>query len=192
MQHINKIQHIISDTDKNYAAYYDVIPGLIAENNFQNGIEIGVFAGGHALKMLEKGVFLLGIDPYKEFSPGMPAMDSQQDYDLMHDMVMSRLENKNFDSKGFYVHYRMTSDQAFEKIKNYEFDFVFIDGLHTYDQLKKDLENYSTLIRKGGVIACHDYNHPFFPDLTTCIDEFVAKHNKQLVIGPMHLVYFYW
>jgi predicted O-methyltransferase YrrM len=35
-------------------------------------------------------------------------------------------------------------------------DFLFIDGDHTYDGVRKDFENYSLLVRKGGMIALHD------------------------------------
>jgi hypothetical protein len=34
--------------------------------------------------------------------------------------------------------------------------FLFIDGDHTYEGVKKDFEMYSPLIRKGGFIAFHD------------------------------------
>jgi predicted O-methyltransferase YrrM len=36
------------------------------------------------------------------------------------------------------------------------FDFVFIDGDHTYDGTQQDWEWYSPLVRKGGVVAFHD------------------------------------
>ena len=35
-------------------------------------------------------------------------------------------------------------------------DFLFIDGDHTYEGVKKDFEMYSPLVRKGGMIAFHD------------------------------------
>ncbi len=40
-------------------------------------------------------------------------------------------------------------------------DFLFIDGDHTYEGVKKDFEMYSSLVRKGGAIAFHDIaKHP--------------------------------
>ena len=40
-------------------------------------------------------------------------------------------------------------------------DFLFIDGDHTYEGVKRDFEMYSPLVRKGGVIAFHDIvEHP--------------------------------
>jgi hypothetical protein len=37
------------------------------------------------------------------------------------------------------------------------FDFVYIDGMHTYDQVKKDIKNYLPFLREGGFIGGHDY-----------------------------------
>lgn len=35
-------------------------------------------------------------------------------------------------------------------------DFLFIDGDHTYEGVKKDFEMYSSLVKKNGIIALHD------------------------------------
>jgi predicted O-methyltransferase YrrM len=40
-------------------------------------------------------------------------------------------------------------------------DFLFIDGDHTYEGVKKDFEMYSPFVREGGLIAFHDIvEHP--------------------------------
>ena len=41
-------------------------------------------------------------------------------------------------------------------LKGVKLDFLFIDGDHTYEGVKKDFEMYSPLVRKGGLIAFHD------------------------------------
>jgi len=178
-----EIINIIADTDTNYAPYYDVLPDLINQRGYTSGIEIGVFCGGHAEKILATGCNLIGIDPYKNYEPGMPLMDNQDDWDVLHEIVMLRLKYDN------YMHHRYDSNKSYELLKNAQFDFVFIDGLHTYEQLTTDLDNYEKSIKTGGVIACHDYNHPTFPDLTTAIDEFAAKHNAKVIVCPLHLIY---
>jgi cephalosporin hydroxylase len=35
-------------------------------------------------------------------------------------------------------------------------DFMFIDGDHSYDGVKRDFEMYSPLVRPGGLVAFHD------------------------------------
>lgn len=45
-----------------------------------------------------------------------------------------------------------------EKIKDEAYDAVFIDGNHSYEYVKKDLENYWSKVKTGGIIALHDAN----------------------------------
>jgi predicted O-methyltransferase YrrM len=40
-------------------------------------------------------------------------------------------------------------------------DYLFIDGDHTYEGVKRDFELYAPLVRRGGIIAFHDIaEHP--------------------------------
>ena len=50
---------------------------------------------------------------------------------------------------------RETSDNFFEKNKDM-FDIVFIDGLHIYEQVKKDILNSIKYLNDEGVILIHD------------------------------------
>jgi len=50
---------------------------------------------------------------------------------------------------------RATSDLFF-KNNNENFDCVFIDGLHEYYQVKKDIENSLKFLNEGGIILLHD------------------------------------
>jgi hypothetical protein len=50
---------------------------------------------------------------------------------------------------------RMTSDQFF--IENIEkFDLIFIDGLHVYEQVTKDIFNSIKVLKENGIILVHD------------------------------------
>ena len=50
---------------------------------------------------------------------------------------------------------RDTSDNFFKK-NNTKFDIIFIDGLHEYDQVKKDINNSLIFLNDNGVIFLHD------------------------------------
>ena len=50
---------------------------------------------------------------------------------------------------------RETSDNFFEKNKDM-FDIIFIDGLHIYEQVKKDILNSIRYLNDEGVILIHD------------------------------------
>tara|TARA_B100000787_G_scaffold168899_1_gene158662 strand:+ start:1272 stop:1988 length:717 start_codon:yes stop_codon:yes gene_type:complete len=50
---------------------------------------------------------------------------------------------------------RKTSDQFFKNNKD-TFDCIFIDGLHYYSQVKKDIENSLKILNPNGIILLHD------------------------------------
>ena len=51
--------------------------------------------------------------------------------------------------------HRMTSDDFFKQNKS-TFDLIFIDGLHVYEQVLKDIENSLKVLNENGVILIHD------------------------------------
>ncbi len=50
---------------------------------------------------------------------------------------------------------KMTSDEFFKSNKT-KFDVVFIDGLHTYEQVRRDVINAIRFLNPGGWIGLHD------------------------------------
>jgi len=65
--------------------------------------------------------------------------------------------------------HRMTS-YAFFAGNDQTFDVVFIDGLHVYDQVRRDVVNALDVVRPGGWIALHD----MFPR------DWIEEHTPQI------------
>jgi len=63
-------------------------------------------------------------------------------------------------------HYRtMFGGNSFDRAKEFEdgsIDMVFIDANHTYEYVTRDIAAYLPKMKKGGIMAGHDYNehHP--------------------------------
>jgi hypothetical protein len=192
---IDKVKEVQRTTDINFSPYYNELPKLINERGYKSGIELGLFAGGLSKRILDTTniELMIGVDPYLEYAPdqiGMGTISTQEEFDIMCELAVSRLDPKRFEFL------RMTTDRAFYTYlqtkyiaENAQYDFVFFDALHTAEQLTKDIANYVPLIRQGGVAAFHDWNHPTFPDLTPVINNFAASHGVDLVIGPLHFVH---
>lgn len=51
--------------------------------------------------------------------------------------------------------FHLTSDQYFQ-ICSEKFDVIFIDGLHEFDQVYRDITNSLKVLNPGGYIVCHD------------------------------------
>jgi hypothetical protein len=55
------------------------------------------------------------------------------------------------------VTFSLTSDEFFKQ-NTENFDVIFIDGLHSSEQVYKDIINSLNILTKEGVIICHDMN----------------------------------
>lgn len=60
------------------------------------------------------------------------------------------------DAIGGPAMYVMTSDDFFATYTGEKFDIVFIDGLHTAEQVQKDIKNSLDKLSKNGTIVVHD------------------------------------
>jgi predicted O-methyltransferase YrrM len=68
---------------------------------------------------------------------------------------ISRRNQKIFIIRG-NSHEEIILNKVKNILKNKKLDFLFIDGDHSYEGVKRDFEIYGPLVRKGGIIAFHD------------------------------------
>lgn len=94
------------------------------------------------------------------------------------------------DAKGRSTHYfETTSDAFFENeaafLDEHPVDVALIDGLHTYEQVVRDVEYTVRHLKDDGVIFLHDCNPPFelAGRRAESWDEFIAGQKGPLVIG---------
>jgi len=57
-------------------------------------------------------------------------------------------------------------------------DLVFIDGDHTYQQVKKDIQMWLPHIVEGGIICGHDYGWEKWPGVKQAFDEEMAEFER--------------
>lgn len=108
-----------------------IIQKLIDKFNFKTYLEIGVERGLNFLQI--RCLVKYGVDP------------------------VCMIPNLDRYEKFFY---KMTSDEFFanppEEIVRDGLDIVFIDGLHTYEQSLRDVENALRFLKSEGFIVMHD------------------------------------
>ena len=141
------------------------------------GAEIGVAAGVHAediMTMLNMKKLYL-IDPYE---PYVEVGRLHTDY--LADKQKAALRLKRFGEKVEFIY--QGSDGAATLIPN-GLDFVYIDGNHTYEYVKSDIETYYPKITDHGVLSGHDFGRAYNGDVVRAVVEFVSKHNLKLEIG---------
>lgn len=117
-----------------------------------NIMEIGTARGG-TLFLLSKAIknpFIVSLDlPGGNFGGGYPFWNAS--------LYKSFVKNKN---SIHLVRADSHNPETLQKIKDIlgerKIDFLFIDGDHTYEGVKKDFQSYKSLVKKGGFIALHD------------------------------------
>jgi len=139
------------------------------------GIEIGVANGFHARNILERlDVSLLYlIDPYKEYIDNNNVF-SQLALTAAKANAVNVLSN--YINKIEWLYAR--SENVHTNFDDKSIDFVYIDGDHSYNNIKKDIELYYSKVKIGGLIGGHDYTKlqygikqaviEFFPSSDIC------------------------
>jgi len=125
---------IIEDEKFSNIHYFRVLRLLHEHVDYEEYLEIGVFKG-KSLKLSKNKV--TGVDP--DFK-----IESLDNWEKINELTL----------------YPKTSDDYFEHLKVHKikphFGFAFIDGLHTFDQVLKDMYNIIPHMDKNGVLAFHD------------------------------------
>jgi hypothetical protein len=75
------------------------------------------------------------------------------------------------------------SQPVVEKASQKIYDYIFIDGDHSFHGIKKDCEIYIPLLAEGGVVVIDDYDHSAWPDVTQYVDEYLMQLGDLEYIG---------
>ncbi len=65
----------------------------------------------------------------------------------------------------------MSSVDAARNFKDSSVGFVFIDADHRYESVSADIKAWMPKVKKGGILAGHDYRTRSWPDVTRAVDE---------------------
>jgi hypothetical protein len=153
--------------------------------------EIGVHLGDFSEKILRvvepKKLHL--IDPwkyetettYKTSLYGGHKGGDQQNMDRRYEQVVARFRTQL--DQGRVVFHRAYSSDAAPDFADGELDWVYIDGNHLYEFVKKDLELYGPKVKPGGFITGDDYDYSGWwqGGVKRAVDELVASGAVKLV-----------
>ena len=128
----------------------------------ENGVivEIGSWTGGSAVAMSEgirkkwSRALLHCVDPFDvDYFRAVPGLrDALLKYKESPLEIFKR-------RMAFYPYtlLRMTSKDAVNQFADASVDFIFIDGNHTYEYVKQDIELWWPKVKCGGMMSGHDY-----------------------------------
>lgn len=106
-----------------------------------------------------------------------------------HGTFLQNSEEKNFDynisvcqnSNKIKVH-KVTSDIFFQMINNQTYNFIYIDGCHEPDFIKRDMENAFRVLEKNGIMWMDDYCGGDGSQIRNAMDTVLEKYSGQFVL----------
>lgn len=142
------------------------------------GVEIGTSKGCHAFDILYHLDIktLYCIDPYVEYNDRLKINQHPVDYNFDMFKYIANEALSCFKDKYKFIY--KTSDDAIDEIPN-NLDFVYIDGNHSYEQVKRDIDTYYNKVKMGGIIGGHDFGLNF-PGVIKAVLAFIIDNKIKL------------
>lgn len=157
---------------------------LFASMGYQQGAEIGVWAGefSEVICQANPGLHLTCVDPWQEYKKYNEKKNNQRRMEIAYSEACARLAS-------FHTTVlRMTSLQAADQIPDGSLDFVYIDANHQEPFISQDLAAWVPKVRRGGIVAGHDYHtnpkKPWLQEVKPAVDAFTKANG----IAPWYVL----
>ena len=142
--------------------------------------EIGVWRGEFSRRILQatRPRELHLIDPW-QFMPEFPTRiygGSQAKSQADMDEIFHAIVNELGSHPAVRIH-RVTSREAARSFADETFDWVYIDGNHSYEYVLDDLALFTPKVRRGGLVTGDDYRK----GVKRAVDEFAASGRAEVV-----------
>jgi predicted O-methyltransferase YrrM len=149
------VQAQITKTD------FEVLMKVIQSEDIKNILEIGTHMGGSADLLI------------RNFLPEKFVTVEKEEENHFNEVLVH-------DKYNYLWGHDSTDQKTIQKVKELmpEVDLLFIDGNHEYKYVRWDFENYSPLVRNGGIILFHDvFPIHYFIQVKTFWEELKQKYN---------------
>lgn len=166
--------------EKNYVPTREQIPELLNKLGLNgSGVEIGVQKGIYSESILSRSNLskLYLCDSWRHFNEDyrdIANVDNQS-----HERCFQETKQRLARFSNRIEILRMLSLEATPLFKDETLDFVYIDANHTYQCALDDIRNWYPKVKKGGLIAGHDYIDGNLPEavfgVRSAVNEFFKK-----------------
>lgn len=145
---------------------WDIVAGLCQSIDARTYVEVGCKDGQTTGRVLEQCPDLraIAIDPWcAQEASGDPTRETYKDWDFAK-IEAEFWQNVGENSDRCEMLRRTSVEVAVPAFAQHEaigtaFDVVFIDALHDYESVKQDIALWWPLVREGGYLCGHDFNH---------------------------------
>lgn len=147
-------------------------------------LEIGCFEGLSSVFFADnflnnENSTLTCVDPFLSINNNDHKQFLQNNEEMNFDYNISHCKNAN----KIKIH-KITSDTFFENNKQ-TFNFIYIDGCHEPDFIKRDMKNSFNVLEKNGIMWMDDYGGGDGIQIKNAMNYFLKKYNGQYEVIHM-------
>lgn len=131
------------------------LPQLVKELGLPSiGVEVGVAEGFSSKDFLENGLHTLySVDAWTTLNQKGDGGYEQEWHDKNYADAVARLNR--FKDRSIII--RGLSQDVAANFEDESIGFLYLDGDHSYEGVKRDLEAWYPKVVKGGIVSGHDY-----------------------------------
>ncbi len=182
--------------------YGQIFVDLVKQQNPKNFLEIGVFTGVAARNLCEllylinnKDFFYLGIDLFEDFHEAISdevvpefLVKKQNFSNPLKSLVYNFLLKEKLNSLGSVSKFLKKFQNNIELKKGNSlnilpktnlkiFDMIFVDGGHSYETVKFELDIILKNVKHNCLVVCDDYSYQEATGVKKAIDESVIENS---------------
>jgi predicted O-methyltransferase YrrM len=163
------------NTIQNWFDYHDFFKSMISKaKDGDTFVEIGVWKGGSTSFM---GVEIVNSGKKIKYD-AIDSFEGSSEHGDVKDWLYLEA-SKNLKPLTDIGVVNLIKGYSLDVVSNYEsesIDFCFIDGSHEYEDVKKDILAWLPKVRKGGILAGHDYDEAW-KGVIKAVDELLGEEN---------------
>lgn len=149
----------------------DHLPRLLEFLGCREAVEVGVDHGYFSALLLRECLsldLLWSVDPFE----GKQAAKYED----------AQIRLQEYGRRSRLLKCSSAEAAALATAENQLFDAVYIDGGHRLASVRLDLDLWRPLVRRGGILAGHDYIRADGCGVIEAVDEFAKKNDLQLLL----------
>jgi predicted O-methyltransferase YrrM len=183
------MEHFYHNIGEDWFSYPNLYSSMVKKfNDGAHFIEIGSWKGRSASYMgveINNSGKNIKFDCIDVFSGSSEHLDSSSPFfnqELLedNDWLYNEFLKNTEPIKHIITPIKQLSWLAAELYDDHSVDFVFIDAAHDYESVKKDLKAWFPKIKKGGVLAGHDY---LYWEVSNAVNEFFGENKIEVNEG---------